>query len=88
MVEYRSSEELLPPRIMYETASDYSSRLRACRSIWLSDFHLGTHGCRADALLDFLRNHEAENLLPRGRHRRWLEGRSVVVLERCAKVRS
>jgi UDP-2,3-diacylglucosamine pyrophosphatase LpxH len=47
---------------MYETASDYSSRLRACRSIWLSDFHLGTHGCKADALLDFLRNHEAENL--------------------------
>jgi UDP-2,3-diacylglucosamine pyrophosphatase LpxH len=62
VVEYRSSEEISPPRIMYETASDYSSPLRTCRSIWLSDFHLGTRGCKAGALLDFLRNHEAENL--------------------------
>lgn len=32
------------------------------RSIFLSDIHLGTHGCQAERLLDFLRYHESENL--------------------------
>jgi UDP-2,3-diacylglucosamine pyrophosphatase LpxH len=32
------------------------------RSIWISDFHLGTARCKAQALLDFLRSHTAENL--------------------------
>lgn len=32
------------------------------RSIFLSDIHLGTRGCQADALLDFLREHESEHL--------------------------
>jgi UDP-2,3-diacylglucosamine pyrophosphatase LpxH len=32
------------------------------RSIWISDFHLGTARCKAVALLDFLRSHCAENL--------------------------
>lgn len=32
------------------------------RSIWISDFHLGTVRCKAESLLDFLRNHCAENL--------------------------
>ncbi|HVN28132.1 MAG TPA: UDP-2,3-diacylglucosamine diphosphatase, partial [Candidatus Binataceae bacterium] len=32
------------------------------RSIWISDFHLGTVRCKAESLLDFLRNHSAENL--------------------------
>jgi UDP-2,3-diacylglucosamine pyrophosphatase LpxH len=36
--------------------------IRVCRSIWISDFHLGTRECKAGALLAFLRNHEAENL--------------------------
>jgi UDP-2,3-diacylglucosamine pyrophosphatase LpxH len=35
---------------------------RTYRSIWISDFHLGTHRCQATVLLDFLRHHEAENL--------------------------
>ncbi len=30
------------------------------RSIWISDIHLGTPGCKAEYLLDFLRCHEAE----------------------------
>ncbi|MCS6770880.1 MAG: UDP-2,3-diacylglucosamine diphosphatase [Kiritimatiellae bacterium] len=30
------------------------------RTIWLSDIHLGTRGCKAHALLDFLRHHDAE----------------------------
>jgi UDP-2,3-diacylglucosamine pyrophosphatase LpxH len=35
---------------------------RHYRTIWLSDIHLGTPGCRADYLLDFLRAHRAETL--------------------------
>ena len=32
------------------------------RSIFISDVHLGTRGCQADRLLDFLRDYESENL--------------------------
>lgn len=32
------------------------------RSIFLSDIHLGTRACQAENLLDFLREHESENL--------------------------
>jgi UDP-2,3-diacylglucosamine pyrophosphatase LpxH len=32
------------------------------RAIFLSDIHLGTRGCQADRLLDFLRNYESEYL--------------------------
>ncbi|HZV53442.1 MAG TPA: UDP-2,3-diacylglucosamine diphosphatase [Rhodocyclaceae bacterium] len=32
------------------------------RAIFLSDVHLGTRGCQADRLLDFLKAHEAEYL--------------------------
>ncbi|QJE73759.1 UDP-2,3-diacylglucosamine diphosphatase [Aerophototrophica crusticola] len=32
------------------------------RSIWLSDIHLGTRGCQAEYLLDFLRHTESDTL--------------------------
>jgi UDP-2,3-diacylglucosamine pyrophosphatase LpxH len=32
------------------------------RAIWISDVHLGTHGCQAEALLDFLRFTESDFL--------------------------
>jgi UDP-2,3-diacylglucosamine pyrophosphatase LpxH len=32
------------------------------RAIWISDVHLGTRGCKADFLLDFLRHNESEYL--------------------------
>lgn len=32
------------------------------RTLFLSDVHLGTKGCQADRLLDFLRHHEAETV--------------------------
>ena len=35
---------------------------RRCRAIWISDVHLGTAGCQADCLLDFLRHHESDIL--------------------------
>jgi len=38
------------------------TEVRTYRTIWISDVHLGTRGCKADFLLDFLRNTESENL--------------------------
>src|SRR5277367_4962014 len=32
------------------------------RSIWISDVHLGTRGCQAERLLDFLRHTESDYL--------------------------
>lgn len=32
------------------------------RTIFMSDIHLGTRGCKADILLDFLKNTESDNL--------------------------
>jgi len=32
------------------------------RTIWISDIHLGTRGCKAEHLLDFLRHTESEHL--------------------------
>ena len=32
------------------------------RSIWISDVHLGTRGCRADALVEFLKTHDCDRL--------------------------
>src|ERR1700741_4487544 len=32
------------------------------RAIWISDVHLGTRGCKADFLLDFLKHTESEYL--------------------------
>src|SRR3990167_3318245 len=32
------------------------------RSIFLSDIHLGTRGCQADRLLDFLKEYSSENI--------------------------
>lgn len=35
---------------------------RHFRSIFLSDIHLGTKGCQADSLLEFLKNHSCDQL--------------------------
>jgi UDP-2,3-diacylglucosamine pyrophosphatase LpxH len=32
------------------------------RAIFLSDIHLGTRGCQAELLIDFLKYHEAETI--------------------------
>jgi UDP-2,3-diacylglucosamine pyrophosphatase LpxH len=36
--------------------------VKAVRSMFLSDIHLGTRACQAERLLDFLRHHEADNI--------------------------
>jgi len=38
------------------------SATRRFRTLFVSDVHLGTRGCQADKLLEFLRYHEAETL--------------------------
>jgi UDP-2,3-diacylglucosamine pyrophosphatase LpxH len=38
------------------------ARMFAYRTIWISDLHLGTRGCKAEFLLDFLRYTEAETI--------------------------
>jgi len=38
------------------------SEPRRFHAIFLSDVHLGTKGCQADKLLDFLRDHDAETI--------------------------
>ena len=35
---------------------------RRFRALFISDVHLGTRGCQADKLLDFLRHHDAETV--------------------------
>ena len=62
--------------------------MRVVRSIFISDIHLGTRACQADALLDFLRETVAENLFLIGdiidfwamrRHVVWTEAQNTVV---------
>jgi UDP-2,3-diacylglucosamine pyrophosphatase LpxH len=36
--------------------------VRRMRALFISDIHLGTRGCQADLLLDFLRAHQAETI--------------------------
>ena len=41
-------------------AGNYRAAMPKVRSVFLSDIHLGTRACQADRLLDFLREHPAE----------------------------
>ncbi len=44
------------------TLSEDAPTVRRYRTIWLSDVHLGTRGCQARLLLDFLKSTECEHL--------------------------
>jgi UDP-2,3-diacylglucosamine pyrophosphatase LpxH len=48
--------DLTPPAITPLAAE------RRYRTIWLSDIHLGTRGCKAEYLIDFLRHNEAQTI--------------------------
>ena len=39
-----------------------SAAQKPLRTIWISDIHLGTAGCKAEYLLEFLREHESDTL--------------------------
>jgi UDP-2,3-diacylglucosamine pyrophosphatase LpxH len=45
----------LPPRLQMSRHYDF-------RTVFISDLHLGTRGCRSDFLADFLRRTSCENL--------------------------
>ncbi len=53
LIEERQGAQLLVP---------VKRHGRGFRSIWISDLHLGTRRCRARELLEFLDQHQAENL--------------------------
>ena len=66
------------------------------RTIWISDVHLGTKGCQAEALLDFIKEHECDKLylvgdiidiwaLKRGIH--WPQSHNDVVQKLLRKAR-
>ena len=44
------------------TVQKQKEKPRRVRSLFLSDLHLGTRGCQANAILDFLKAHEAEQI--------------------------
>ncbi len=53
----------IPPTTWAAGVADgtWASAMRV-RTVWISDLHLGTPGCQAEALLDFLRRVECETL--------------------------
>ena len=67
------------------------------RTIWLSDTHLGTRGCQAQALLEFLDEHDCEYLYLVGdiidfwrlrRSSQWTQSHSDVVHKILSKARA
>ena len=73
-----------------------SSTPKKYRSIWISDVHLGTRGCKADFLLDFLKNHDSDYLYLVGdivdgwrlkKSWYWLQSHNDVVQKVLRKVR-
>ena len=67
------------------------------RTIWISDTHLGTRGCKADYLLDFLRRTDARTIYLAGdivdgwRLRKswyWPQSHNDIVQEMLRKVRA
>lgn len=45
-----------------EHSVDAAGPSERVRTIWISDVHLGTRGCRAEALVAFLKQHDCDNL--------------------------
>lgn len=79
-----------------ETASE-PAPVRRYRTIFLSDVHLGTRGCKAELLVDFLRRNDCEQLYLIGdiidiwRLRRswyWPQSHNDFILELLRKVRA
>ncbi len=67
---------------------EFTRPLQRFRTLWISDLHLGTPGCQARALLDFLKHTECETLFLVGdiidgwqlrRHWYWPQGHNDVI---------
>jgi UDP-2,3-diacylglucosamine pyrophosphatase LpxH len=87
---FNSTRAATPPAIAIDTA-----RYRLHRTIFISDTHLGTRGCKADALADFLVHNECDTLFLVGdivdgwqlkRRWYWSEAQTRVVGEILRKV--
>ncbi len=52
----------LPPELVKPGLDDHPGKVLRFRSIWISDIHLGTRGCKAELLLDFLKHTESDYL--------------------------
>lgn len=50
------------PHVDAQDMNAESEVTRRYRAIWISDVHLGTRGCKAEFLLDFLKNTESDDL--------------------------
>lgn len=46
-----------------DLAVNHEINMTKYRTIWLSDIHLGSNGCQAEMLLDFLKEHESDTLI-------------------------
>ena len=75
---------------------DNAGEKRRYRTLWISDLHLGTPGCQADALLDFLKRTECETLFLVGdiidgwqlrRHWYWPQSHNDVIQKLLRKAR-
>ncbi|WP_455280192.1 UDP-2,3-diacylglucosamine diphosphatase [Cupriavidus necator] len=53
---------LAPPREQQDAYPPEPHAIHRYRAIWLSDIHLGTPGCQATYLLDFLKHNESDQL--------------------------
>lgn len=56
------SQAFLPDAPDLEDSESGSPVAPRMRTVWISDIHLGTPGCQAEALLDFLRSIECDTL--------------------------
>jgi UDP-2,3-diacylglucosamine pyrophosphatase LpxH len=90
MGSFNPARAASPPAIAIDTA-----RFRCHRTIFVSDTHLGTRGCKAEALADFLAHNECGTLFLVGdivdgwqlkRRWYWTDAQSQVVAEILRKV--
>ncbi|MFT3966923.1 MAG: UDP-2,3-diacylglucosamine diphosphatase, partial [Sphingobium sp.] len=52
----------IPMRAMQTAEPKRAEARRHFRTIWISDIHLGTRGCNADMLIDFLDSVDSDTL--------------------------
>jgi UDP-2,3-diacylglucosamine pyrophosphatase LpxH len=55
-------QDILPQQFETQASQSHLVHKFCFRTIWLSDIHLGTRGCKAEFLIDFLENTESEIL--------------------------
>src|SRR5262245_33593812 len=58
----RPSRFVAGSQLITWTGSQIVTAERRFRTLFISDVHLGSKGCQADRLLDFMRHHDAETI--------------------------